>query len=28
MNDRVSIVDIPGIDDGIVATKISSYIEK
>jgi|LauGreDrversion4_2_1035121.scaffolds.fasta_scaffold146911_2 GTP-binding protein EngB required for normal cell division len=28
MNDRVSIVDIPGIDDGIVATQISSYIEK
>ena len=28
INDRVSLVDIPGIDDGILATYITGYIEK
>ena len=28
INDRVSLVDIPGIDDGILATQITAYIEK
>jgi hypothetical protein len=28
INDRVSLVDIPGIDDGILATHITGYIEK
>ena len=27
INDRVNLVDIPGIDDGILAAQISSYIE-
>ena len=27
INDRVSLVDIPGIDDGILATQITAYIE-
>jgi hypothetical protein len=28
INDRVSLVDLPGIDDGIFSTHVSSYIEK
>jgi hypothetical protein len=27
INDRVSVVDLPGIDDGIFATHVTSYIE-
>jgi hypothetical protein len=28
INERISIVDIPGIDDGIMGTEVKNYIEK